>query len=308
MLHIIITSYKEPKSTEKAINSFLSQNIKEKFKIIIIDPFPETENFLKEKFSKEFKKKQIEFFLDSGEGKSYALNILLEKIYSTNIEDIIILTDGDVFVSQNTVQTLLNEFKNKQVGCVTGKPTPINTRKNMFGYWSHLLFDGIDKTRKKLHKKQNFFECSGYLFAIRNSVLQGFPLETAEDSIIPYLFYQKKFRIAYAPQAEVYVLSPQNWKDWKLQKIRNIKAHENLNNLDIAKNMQRTKSFINEIKEGMFFALQYPKNIREFAYTIALYFARLYIYLRAFYELKFKKQTYQDGWRVKEIQTTKILD
>jgi len=308
MIYVIITSYKEPLSTEKSINAFLNQNIKEKLKIIVIDPFPEIEEFLKEKFKKEFKKDQIEFILDPGEGKSYALNLLLEKIYSTNKEDIIIFTDGDVFVNENSVQAILNEFKNKQVGCVTGKPTSINTRKNMFGFWSHLLFAGIDNTRKKFHKQGKFFECSGYLFAIRNGVLQGFPLEASEDSIIPFLFWKKGYKIAYAPQAEVFILSPQDWKDWKLQKIRNIKGHENLSKLDATKNMPRTKSLFNEIKQGMFFALTYPKNIRELFYTFLLFPARLYIYLQAFYELKFKKSTYQDGWRIEETQSTKILD
>ncbi len=283
MINIIITSYSEPNATSKAIDCFLNQNIKQEFKITIIDPFSETETFLKKKYKKEFDKNKIGFFLDPGEGKSYALNVFLERIYS-----------------------LLKAFEDEKVGCVTGKPVLLNPREKLWGYISHVAFAGIHKTRLKLSEQEKFFECSGYLFAIRNGVLQGFPLESSEDSIIPYLFNKQKYKIKYAPGAEVYVINPQNWKDFKLQKIRNIKAHENLNK--IAPDMPRTKSLTNEIKQGALFALIYPRNVREVFFTIPLFSTRLYIYLKAFYEMKFKKQKYSDGWRKQETKSTRSLD
>ena len=291
MIHIIITSYKEPKSTIKAISAFLSQNINQDFKIIVADPFPETEAIIK----KEFKNKPVEFFLYPGEGKSYALNVILENIYSENKDNIIISTDGDVYVGKNSVKEIINAFKDKKIGCVTGKPVCLDSRESMLGYWSHVAFDGIDKVRKRLSNQGNFFECSGYLFAFRNGVLQGFPLETSEDSIIPHLFWKKNYKIFYAGKAEVYVLNNYNWKTWLKQKIRNIKAHENLSK--IAPDMKRTKSFMNELKEGFLFSLYYPKNIKEVFYTFLMFSARLYLYLKAFYELKLKKRSYKDGWR-----------
>jgi len=301
MIHIIITSFGEPKATARAIDCFLTQKTKEKYQITVIDPFPEVEEFLKKKY-----KNKIGFFLDPGEGKSYALNIFLEKIYSRNKNDIIILTDGDVYVSKNALKEIIEAFKDKEIGCVTGKPVLLNPREKFFGYISNVAFDGIHKTRLKLSKQKKFFECSGYLFAIRNGVLQGFPLETSEDSIIPYLFWKKGYKIKYLPKAEVYVVGPKNWKDFKLQKIRNIKSHENLDK--IAPDMPRTKSFFNEIKEGSLFALTYPRNLKEVFFTIPLFLTRLYIYLIAFYEIKFKKKGYFDGWRKTETKSTKPLD
>jgi len=306
MINIIITSYGEPNATVKAIDCFLNQKIKEKFQITVIDPFPEIEQYLNKKYKKEFNKKNISFFLDPGEGKSYALNIFLERIYSQNKDDIIILTDGDVFVSENSVNEILRAFEDEKIGCITGKPVLLNPREKFWGYASHVAFDGIHKTRLRLSNKGKFFECSGYLFAIRNGVLQGFSLESSEDSIISYLFHKKGYKIKYLPKAEVYVINPQNWKDFKIQKIRNIKGHESLNK--IAPDMPRTKSFFNEIKQGAFFALTYPKNLREVFFTIPLFSTRLYIYLRAFYEIKLKKQKYADGWRKQETKSTRSLD
>jgi len=155
MITIIITAYGEPKSTEKAINSILKNNIKEPFKIIVCDPFPEVEEYIQNKFGNN---KKIEFFLDPGEGKSYALNLLIRKNFSENKEDIIISTDGDVYLGENTINELLEPFKNPEVGIVCGHPVSINKRDNMLGYWSHLAFDEMNKTRKKLAKKKEFFE------------------------------------------------------------------------------------------------------------------------------------------------------
>jgi len=301
MIDIIITSYNEPKATLRAANSFLKQKTKQKLRVIVVDPFEDVGRFLKSKI----KDKRFIFFHDPGEGKGYALNLLFQEYASSDKKDLFILTDGDVFVSDNSIEEISRAFNDENIGCITGKPVSVDSRKTKYGYWSQLLFAGIDKVRKRLSKEKKFFECSGYLFAIRKNVILDFPIETSEDSIIPYLFWKKGYKIAYVEKAEVYVKNPSNFKDWFNQKIRNIKAHENLNK--VAPDMPRTKSFINEIKEGFFFALFYPRTVKEIFWTIQLYFARLYIYFKAISELK-KKNNYSDGWRETEISSTKPLD
>lgn len=303
MLDIIITSFNEPKATLRAVNTFLDMGIKEKFRIIVCDPFPEVKEFLKQNLNHKNSKK-VGFFLDPGEGKSYALNLLFEKL-SGSENDIFILTDGDVFVSDNTVYEILNAFEDPEIGCVTGKPVSVDSKNTMFGYWSNLLFSGIDKVRKKLSDKQKFFECSGYLFAIRKGVITNFPLDASEDSIIPFLFWQKGYKIKYLPEVEVYVKNPDNLKDWETQKIRNIKGHENLSKL--FPDMPRTKTFWNEIKYGFFHALFYPKTPKQVAWTLKLFKHRKNIYKKAFEDLE-KQEVYSDGWREVETESTKPLD
>ena len=301
MIDVIIASYNEPKATLKAVNVFLKQKTKQKIRVTVVDPFPEVEKFLKE----NIKDKRFNFFLDPGEGKSYALNILFQEYASDNKDDIFILTDGDVYVSENVLDEIIQIFKDKEIGCATGKPVSIDSRKTKYGYWSHFLFKGIHKARKKLSNNKKYFECSGYLFAIRKNVIIDFPMEVSEDCIIPYLFWRKKYRIVYAPNIKVYVKNPNNWKDWLNQKVRNVKGHENLHKF--FSHIPRTKSFFNEIKHGIFFIVTYPKNPREFCWTIQIYFARLYLYFKAFRELKINKE-YSDGWRETEIKSTKPLD
>ena len=130
-------------------------------------------------------------------------------------------------------------------------------------------------------------------------------METSEDSIIPYLFWRRGYDIAYAEKAEVFVKNPDNWRDYINQRVRNIKAHDNLNK--IAPNLRRSKSFFNEIKEGIFFAIAQPRNLNELLWVLQLYLARLYVYYKGFRELRKGKQ-YKDGWRETAIESTKTLD
>lgn len=301
MIDIIIASYNEPKAALRAVNTFLNQNIKQDFRITVVDPFQEVGDFL----NKNIKDKRFNFFLDPGEGKNYALTILFQEYGSNSQDDIFILSDGDVYVSPNAVEEILKAFKDPKVGCVSGRPMPVEDRKTKYGYWPHLLFDGVDKVRKRLSSQGEFFESTGYLQAIRKGVIFECPEGTSDDNIIPYLFWKKGFKLKYIPKAKVYVKNPSNWKDWVNQKIRNIKAHENID--VVASDLPRMKTFSNEIKEGVLFALTYPKNLKELFWTIQLFIARLYIYLKAFKEIKQKKH-YKDGWRETEIASTRPLD
>jgi len=301
MIHIIITSYKEPKATVRAVKSFLRQKIKEEFKIIVVDPFPEVEEYL----NKEIKSKNVEFFLDPGEGKNYAMNILFDRYLSENTKDILIFTDGDVFVSENTVSEIMEKFKDKKVGCVTGRPVSVDSRKKRMGYWSKVLYSAIHNVRIRLDRDKKFFQCSGYLFAIRNGLIAGIPEEVPEDCIIPYLIWKKGYRVAYAGNAEVYVKYPDNWKDWVNQRIRTIKAHENIPKA--APDMPRTKSFLNELKEGVRYTLGHPSSLREYLWVMQLYFARLYIYGKSFWDIR-RKRVFNPQWRDTEIKSTNTLD
>jgi len=301
MIDVIINSYNEPKATLRAVNVFLNQYPGKDMRVTVVDPFLEVEKFLKE----NIRDKRFNFFLDPGEGKSYSLNLIFQELGSDNLDDIFVLTDGDVFVSDNTIKEILKAFENKDIGCVTGRPVSIDKRDEKYGYWSHLVFEGIHQVRKKMSLQKKFFECSGFLFAIRKNVIFDFPLGVSEDSIIPFLFWKKNYRIAYVHKAEVYVKNPHNWKDWLVQKIRNVKGHENLNK--IASDMPRTKSLFNEIKYGWYFLFIYPSNLKELWWTIHLYFARLFLYWKSFREIR-EGRKYGDGWRKVETKSTRMLD
>jgi hypothetical protein len=62
------------------------------------------------------------------------------------------------------------------------------------------------------------------------------------------------------------------------------------------------KTFANEIFDG-FRLFYYPKDLKEFIFTLLLFPARFYIWLNLFYNSKVKDRKYSDAW--KRIESTK---
>jgi cellulose synthase/poly-beta-1,6-N-acetylglucosamine synthase-like glycosyltransferase len=301
MIHIIISSYNEPKSTLEAIKRIKEQEFSDEYKIILSDPFPEIKRMMKEKHP------DVKVILDLGEGKSAALNRIMKKIYSENTNDLIILTDGDVFLEPGAVKAMVDQFKDEKVGIVCGHPISMNKKTNKFGYWSHLLFAEMNRTRRIANRRKQFFELSGYLFGIRNGVVKQFPKGASEDNVIPTLFYNKGYRIGYAEGARVLVLNPQNMKDWVIQKKRNIKGHMSLGS-QVRTTKKRTNTFLGESKRGIKFVGRYGKTPKDFYYISQLMLARLYVWGLAYNDVYLKGKKYHDGWRVEETKSTSPLD
>ncbi|MEK6817748.1 MAG: glycosyltransferase, partial [Nanoarchaeota archaeon] len=143
---LLITAFKEPKTISKAIESALNQKTSRKYEIIVSAPDKETLEV-----AKKYKKK-IKILKDSGKGKSCALNLIFQKIDA----DILILTDGDVFISDNVVENFANLFLDQEIGCASGRPMPLEKKDTMFGYWANFLFDSAHKLRQDAFENNKF--------------------------------------------------------------------------------------------------------------------------------------------------------
>lgn len=283
MISIIITAYKEADTIGKAISSILDNELPKEYEILILAPDDETLN-IAHIFAKN--NKNIKPIKDLGQGKPAALNLAFSKAKG----DILILTDGDVYMSKNAIQAILENFKSG-IGAVTGHPTSINNKRKILGYWSHLLADTAHKRRLKSFKLKKRLFCSGYLYAFRN-IIREIPTETlSEDGFISHLIYSKGYKIAYAPQAEVYVKYPTTFRDWLIQKKRSVGGYNQIK-LWIGKEI---RSFRKE-SLGIFDVLKYAKNLKELFYTFALIFARVYLWLVIFIDINLKRKKLEKIW------------
>jgi len=292
---LVVTAFKEPKTIGKSIESALNQKTAKKYNVLLSAPDEETLSIAK-KYEKKYK--NLATFKDPGKGKSFALNLIFKKIDS----DIIILTDGDVHISDNSVEEIINLFKDPEIGCITGRPVPVENKENKYGYWANFLFDSAHEWRKHSFEKNNFIECSGYLFAFRKNKIKKIPLDVAEDTVIPYFFWEKGYRIGYAQNALVYVKNADNWQDWIKQKIRTSKAHETLNKYVDTTTTPRMKNFGNESK-GAIKLFTYPNNFHEFYWSFQLALARLYMWGKVFLDTKIRNKQYGDAWE--RVESTK---
>lgn len=291
---ILITAFKEPKIA-RAIQAALNQKTRYEYEVLVSAPDKRTLDITKEYTQKD---KRLKIFKDPGKGKSYALNLLLSKIKT----DILISTDGDVEMSDNSVEDISNLFLDPEIGCVSGRPFPIESRKTKYGYWANFLFEATHRVRKQAFNSGSFIECSGYLFAFRKNKIKKFPVDVAEDAVIPYFLWQKGYKIGYAENAKVYVKNPDNWKDWIKQKTRTHKSHGKLDIYVDTKTTPKVKTFKTESR-GIFWLMKYPSNLREVSWTAQLVLARLYTWIKYFLDTKILNKHYQDAWQ--RIESTK---
>lgn len=285
---ILVTSFKEP-NVWRAIESLLKQKTNYEYDIIVSAPDDETKKIV-ETYSK--KNKRLKFFRDPGKGKVFALNLVFQELKKT---DILILTDGDVYTSENSVEDILNLFQNPEIGCLSGRPVPQENKNTKYGYWANFLFDSAHKIRKKAFDSNSFLECSGYLFAFRKNFISKIPTDVAEDTVIPYLFWEKGYKIGYVDTARVFVKNADNLKDWIKQKLRTHKSHGKLGKYVDVITTPKVKSFKTEIK-GFWWIFLYPFNLKEFFWGIELVFARFYTWIRFFLDTHIFDRHYTDAW------------
>lgn len=300
MISLIVMAYEDPKSTKKAIKRILDQGIKSEYEIIVTCPDNPTRDVVL-----EYMKLHPGIFRfirqPYGCGKNKMVNLILKEARG----DIIVFMDGNKFLEDNALIKIIRPFENPEVGCVGGRPVALNNKNNLLGYWAHLLVDSAHRIRDRRSKEKKFVEQTANLLAVRNGIIKNIPNDVAEDSIIPYLIIKEGYKNIYVGDAKVSVTYPRIFKEWMKQKIRCIKAHEALNRYIVNKSTKQ-KSFLNEFFYGSYMALSYANSPKEFIWSLLLFPARFYVWLKAFYDIKIRKNVYTPDWS--RSNSTKPLD
>jgi len=292
MISIIITAYKEERTIGKAIESILGNKIQGSYEILVSAPDKETLSAARA-YSKRNKK--IRLIKDYGKGKSAALNLALSKAKGETL----ILTDGDVYIGENSLKFLIDAFKDKKIGAISGNPVSINSKDNMLSYWAYVLTSIANETRIKSIKNNKKIFCSGYLFAIRKSLFPKLPENLlSEDGFVSGRVYDSGYLIGYSQKSKVYVKYPTTFRDWIIQKKRSAGGYNQI------KKMTGTslRSFSSE-SLGAFSLFKYVSNIKELAWLIELFFARLYLWFVIYKDINLKNKSHKEIW--KRVESTK---
>ncbi|VVB75959.1 Glycosyltransferase AglE [Candidatus Tiddalikarchaeum anstoanum] len=291
MISIIVTAYKEEKTINKCLKSITSQKISEPFEVLVIAPDKETLMSAKESY------KKARIFKDKGIGKFAALNLGFEQAKG----EVMILCDGDTYLGKNSINYMIDAFKNRDVGCASGRVVSINPKNNMLGYWSHLLVEAAHNERLKRSSKKLFIDCSGYLLGLRKGIVKELPPNLlSEDAYISHYVWSKGYDTAYSPKAEVFVKYPTTLSDWIKQKRRSAGGYHQINNY--FRQDVKMRSLKNEIIKGPSYALSYAKNPIELVWSLLLFPIRLYLWILTFYD-RLVKKSFKQVWQ--RVETTK---
>ena len=304
MVSIIITSLKEPKTIGKCIKCVANPSysgLKQNFEVIQVSPDKETLEAGK-KAAKNLKLKNFIQIKDPQKGKPYALNLAFKKARG----DILVLTDGDTYMEENAINYLLKPFKDNKIGGVGGRPKAINDRNTFMGYVGHLLVDAGDYRRRKIMRKteegfyvsdKNFFPMSGYIMATRKEFTNVPPNTLADDAYISYNIRNQGLEIAYEPRAIAYIKTPTTIKDYFKQKVRSLGGYIQLKKMGVMQRDRQSRGFLTEVKHTTYALFYYPKNLREFIWSVALHFLRLYLWLLIFIRHILQQEDMpENGW------------
>jgi cellulose synthase/poly-beta-1,6-N-acetylglucosamine synthase-like glycosyltransferase len=304
-LSIIITAFREEKTVGQAVEAFLreltevagagpSSGSISSVELIVVCPDPGTTAVVEE-YTADYP--FVRHVADPQRGKPAALNIGLQAVNG----DIVVLSDGDVFIDERALEPLLAPFRDSQVGAVSGHPVSVNSRASLLGYWSHLLTDSAHGMRLARDRAARFILCSGYLFAFRRRLIDQVPVDAlAEDAVVSHRIAQQGYRIRYAPEARVRVRYPTSYSDWLRQKTRSAGGYAQAY---VRRSPFRMRSAWLEISTGTVLALQYPRSTREFLWTLLLFGARLHLWLLVLIKVRLLRRPLDALW--KRVESTK---
>ena len=292
-LSVLITAFREAATVGQAIEAFLHQ-LPDDAEILVVCPDPKTTAVVDDYAARYARVRHV---ADTQRGKPAAINAGLKAAQG----EIIVLSDGDVLVEEDALAPLLAPFADLQVGAVSGRPISANPRDTLWGYWSHMLVDSVHQMRLARDRASQFLFGSGYLFALRRSLLDHIPEDAlAEDAVISHHIADLGYRIRYAPQARVFVRYPTTYDDWLRQKVRSAGGHSQDY---VRRHPQRMRSAWLEILHGTRLALRYPRNPREFWWTLLLFPARLHLWLLVFINVRLLRRPLKKLWQ--RVETTK---
>lgn len=145
-------------------------------------------------------------------GKPAAIN----KILSAAKGDIIIMTDGDVYVEPGAANFLEAHFTESKIGLVAGHPIPLDP-EGIPGCWMRISCDILhDKRSKNIE-----LDVTGNLYAIRKGIVEKIPENTTLDDVyVAFEVKKKGYSIVYEPEAIVRVKGVGTISDFISQKTR----------------------------------------------------------------------------------------
>jgi biofilm PGA synthesis N-glycosyltransferase PgaC len=291
MISVIITSYKEPGTIGRAIESIAEQKLLDT-EIIVVAPDMET---LAEAGKLRQKYKNLRLIQDEGKGKSSALNLAVSKAKG----DILVLTDGDVYVGNDSILPLLTPFTDGKIGAVSGNPVSLNPKDNKFGFWAYVLTKVADERRIYASEHNLRFFCSGYLFAIRKKLFPNLPEDLlSEDGYISHKVYKEGFEIAYSSESKVFVKYPDNFDGWIKQKKRSAGGYNQIKKMIGVE----IRSFKKEYSGAISF-FKYFKGLKELLWLFELFAARVYLWIIIYRDIDVKNQSHHKIWQ--RVESTK---
>lgn len=144
------------------------------------------------------------------EGKASAVNLFIHKAKN----EVLVLLGGDLLLREDTLQKLIVNFSDPEIGMTGAHPTPVNNIKDgLSNFSTHLLWELHHRISLRNPKM-------GETVAFRK-IFKRIPISSSVDEAnIEPLIRGQGYKIKYVPQATVYNKGPTNLGDFIRQRRR----------------------------------------------------------------------------------------
>ena len=143
-------------------------------------------------------------------GKSATLDTILKHAR----EEVIVFIDGDAFLGDNCVSALIKPLiDDRKVGVASGTVLSKMEENHFFGFLSHFIREQHRELCTYLTKRNMAPKVDGTFYAVRKSVVGGFPTRVvSDDEYASWRAQSKGYRVVYVPDAVVYAEDPASFK------------------------------------------------------------------------------------------------
>ncbi|MGB3905170.1 MAG: glycosyltransferase [Anaerolineae bacterium] len=154
---------------------------------------------------------------DEREGKVSAVNLFLKHAQ----EEICVLESGDTLPGEDSVENLVNIFRDPQLGMAGAHKVPVNVPDHVIGYLSHLRLTLEHSLCLEIPRL-------GEMIAFRKVFDQIPPDVAMDEAFVEALMIDRGLQVRYAPDAMVYNMGPETFSDFVRQRRRNYAGHLHL--------------------------------------------------------------------------------
>lgn len=196
-ISVLVPCYNEEDLIEDKINNLANLNyLRDKLEIIFLDGFSADSTILK--IQEAIKNMpHMKVIQTNVRGKIHQINKILPKAKS----DIIVITDVDAFLKENSLVELVREFQSDPKVMVVGAMVfPQDALAEEIQYWKVQNQIRILESRA-CSSSIVIADCYGF----RNGLIKSFPEDVVADDIyVPFYANSRGFRTVYSPNVVIY--------------------------------------------------------------------------------------------------------
>lgn len=192
---------------------------------------------------------------DPRAGKSHALNRAIKFVTSP----IVIMTDANTILNEDSIYLIVRKFDNPKVGCVAGEKRVLSTGENAASteglYWKYESF------LKELDDRLNSaMGAAGELIALRRELWREIPADTiGDDMFLSMDVLRRGYKIAYCKEAYAMEMPSADIDEERKRKVRLAGC--------ALQNVSRLRDLMNPFKYGIT-AFQYVSH-RVFRWIVS---------------------------------------